>query len=173
MSEVEPIRRRFEMPLLLLCGFGLSAFFSVLGTIAFTLMAITLPFSSSYSINDHPATRAEFLRFSWPIFVAFPPLLLLFGTIAYALWRERPWSRRLMLAFWGVNVVAGVGMALSTFAQEPGAWASVFLYLLLLVVAWWYLYRKPGVVAYYRLLEEQASAGVGAGRPALSGEHGA
>ena len=159
MSKVEPIRRRFEMPLLLLCGFGLSAFFSVLGTIAFTVMVITLPFSSSYSIDGHPATRAEFLHFSWPLFVVFPPVLLLFATIAYALWRERPWSRRLMLAFWGVNVVAGIGMALSTFAQESGAWASVFLYLVLLVVAWWYLYRKRNVAAYYRLLEEQATAG--------------
>lgn len=173
MSKVEPIRRRYEMPLLLLCGFGLSAFFSALGTFAFTVMAVTLPFSSSYSIEGHPATRAEFLHASWPLFVVFPPLLLLFGTIAYALWRERPWSRRLMLAFWGVNVVAGVGMALSTFAQETGAWAPVYLYLFLLVVAWWYLYRKPSVVAYYRLLNEQASVGTRAGTPTVSVEHGA
>lgn len=173
MSKAEPIRRRYEMPLLLLCGLGLSAFFSALGTFAFTVMAVTLPFSSSYSIDGHPATRAEFLHSSWPLFVAFPPLLLLFGTIAYALWRERPWSRRLMLAFWGVNVIAGVGIALSPLAQEGGAWAPVCVYLVLLIVAWWYLYRKPNVAAYYRLLEEQAAASSGGGPPAVFGEHGA
>lgn len=160
MNEVEPVRRRFEMPLLLLCGFGLSAFISAIGVVAYVLMALTLPFSSSYSIDGHPATRSEFLHAMWPLFVAFPPILLLFGAIAYALWRERPWSRRLMLGFWGVNVLAGVGIALSPLGQESGAWASVSAYSVILVVAWWYLYRKPGVVAYYRLLEEQAKAGV-------------
>jgi hypothetical protein len=86
--------------------------------------------------------------------------LLLFGAIAYALWRERPWSRVLMLAFWGANVLVGIGIALFPFAQHTGAWASVVAYSVTLVVAWWYHYRKPGVVAYYRLLEEQAKEGV-------------
>ena len=163
MSEVKSVRRRFEMPLLLLLGFGLSAFMSGLGAVAYVLMVVTLPFSSSYSIDGHPATRSEFLHATWPLFVLFPPMLLLFGAIAYALWRERPWSRVLMLAFWGVNVLVGIGIALFPFAQETGAsgaWASVATYVVTLAVAWWYLYRKPGVVAYYRILEEQAKRGI-------------
>lgn len=46
------------------------------------------------------------------------------------------------------------------FAQETGAWASVVAYSVILAVAWWYLYRKPGVVAYYRILDQQAKRSV-------------
>ena len=79
----------------------------------------------------------------------------------------------MMLGVWGVNVLAGVGIALSPLAQEAGAWASVFAYSVLLVVGWWYLYRKPAVVAYYRLLEEQAKAGLRNGAPAEFSQYSA
>jgi hypothetical protein len=153
-----PIRRRFEMPLLLLCGLGFSAFFSALGAFVLTVFAIWLPFSSSYSIEGHAVTRAQFFAASWPILVAFPPLLLLFAAIAYALWRELPWSRPLIVAFWGANLLFGAGVATWGPVRDPAEWAPVLMYLIIIAIVWWYLYRKPAVVAYYRVLEEQVRA---------------
>jgi hypothetical protein len=155
VSAEAPIQRRFEMPLLLLCGLGFSAFFSGLGAFVLTIFAIWLPFSSSYSIEGHAVTRAQFFADSWPIWVAFPPFLLLFAAIAYALWRELPWSRQLMVAFWGGNLLLGVGLAAWGPVHDPGEWPQLAIYLIIIGIVWWYLYRKPSVVAYYRVLEEQ------------------
>jgi hypothetical protein len=155
MTVGAPIRRRFEMPLLLLCGLGFSAFFSALGALVFTFFAISLPFSSSYTVDGHAATRAQFFAVSLPILVAFPPILLLFAAIAYALWREMPWSRPLILAFWGANLLFSAGLATWGPVHDRGEWAPVPMYLIMIAIVWWYLYRKSTVVAYYRVLEEQ------------------
>jgi hypothetical protein len=142
------------MRLLLLCGLGLSAFFSALGTIVVAIFAITIPFTSSYSVDGHPATRAEFFAASWPI-LALLPLLLVFAAIAFALWRELPWSRLLILVLWGANLVAFVGLEIWGPVRDRGDWTPVFLYPIMIAIVWWYLYGKPTVVAYYRVLEQQ------------------
>jgi len=146
------------MPLLLLCGLGFSAFFSGLGAFILTIFAIWLPFSSSYSVDGHAATRAQFFAASLPILVAVPPLLLLFAAIAYALWRELQWSRPLIVAFWCANLLLGAGLATWGPVHDPEAWAPLPIYLIIIAIVWWYLYRKPAVVAYYRVLEEQMRA---------------
>ena len=120
------------------------------------MAALATPFSSSYSINGQPATRAAFLHESWPIFAVFPPVLMLFGAITYALRNERPWSRRLMLVFWLVNIIAAAGVAISPLGREAEMWLVVPEYVVFSVIAWWYLYRKPSVVMYYALLEDRA-----------------
>jgi uncharacterized membrane protein (UPF0136 family) len=150
-----PVRRRFEMPLVLLCGLGFSAFFSALGALVFALLAISLPFSRTYAVDGHAATRAQFLAASIPVLVAFPPILVLFAAIAYALWRELPWSRPLILAFWGANLLLGAGLAVWGPVRDRGEWVPVPVYLVVIGIVWWYLYRKSTVVAYYRVLEEQ------------------
>jgi uncharacterized membrane protein (UPF0136 family) len=150
-----PVRRRFEMPLLLLCGLGFSAFFSVLGTLVLTLFAISLPLSRTFAVDGHVATRAQFYAASVPVLVAFPIILVLFAAIAYALWRELPWSRALILAFWGANLLLGAGLATWGPVHDRGEWAPVPVYLIVIGIVWWYLYRKSTVVAYYRVLEEQ------------------
>ena len=154
MPVETPVRRRFEMPFLLLCGLGFSAFFSAIAATVFTIFALALPFTSSYSVKGHPATRAEFFADSWPI-IGILSLLLLFIAIAYALWRELPWSRLLTLLFWGANAILIVGLQLWGPVEVRGDWTPILLYPIMIAVVWWYLYRKAAVVAYYRVLEEQ------------------
>jgi hypothetical protein len=149
-----PVRRRFEMPLLLLCGLGFSAFFSALGAIVFTIFAITIPFTTSYSVDGHPATRAEFFAASWPS-LGILPVLLLFVAVAFALWRELPWSRPLILGLWGANLVLFIGLEIWGPVKDRGDWTPVFVFPIMIAIVWWYLYRKATVVAYYRVLEQQ------------------
>jgi hypothetical protein len=157
VSVEMPVRRRFEMPLLLLCGLGFSAFFSALGVIVFTIFAFTIPFTSSYSVDGRAATRAEFVAASWPL-LGILPLLLLFAGIAYTLWRELPRSRVLILFFWGANLIVVVGLEIWGPIKERGDWTPALVYPILIALVWWYLYRKAAVVAYYRALEEQLRA---------------
>src|SRR5262245_51253138 len=96
------------MPFLLLAGMGLSAFMAGVGALAYLGMVIVIPFSNSFTMNDVPVTRSAFLEEMWPFFLAYPLLLAAFGLVAYGLWREKTWSREVMMAFWLLGAAASV-----------------------------------------------------------------
>ena len=138
-------------PLLLTLGMGFCAFWSVLAAIITVTTLVSD--GGSYEINGQPVSREEFLR--EPIVLLFPLAILYTGAVSWALYREQPWTRPLMLAAW-LTYVLVMG-----FAGWPGTTeriVGVVLAIFPLGIASWYLYGKPNVVAYYERLAAQAAA---------------
>ncbi len=147
------VRTRLEMPLLLLCGMGFFAFFTAVGTIAYTfLLLAALAGGGGFSFNGVPTDRAGFFAEAWPTLVAFPPLLILLGSIAYGLWRERPWSRLAMMGFWAAIVLVSVAAQLFQPDGTATFLAGLVMTSVMWAVAWWYCYRKRSVAAYYSVI---------------------
>jgi hypothetical protein len=131
-------------------GFG--AFFAVVALLVVGGMLVMLPFPSHYTVNEVPVTRAEFLQKSWPLLVGFPVAAGCALAIVYALWRELPWSRRAIIAYWVVSLVAVCLMAIVS--GKPGdLLPSAVMFGGFVGLLSWYLYRKPSVRAYYTALE--------------------
>lgn len=150
ISPPEP-KTRLEMPLLLLCGMGLLAFFVAVGSIAYTVIAlVSLLGHGPFTVNDSPVSKAEFIHTIWPILAFYPLGLLALGAMAYALWRERAWSRPAMMAFWLVAVAATIIEQFVTPEDIPTFIITVITLLLSATIAAWYLYRKRSVASYYR-----------------------
>ncbi|HET8701826.1 MAG TPA: hypothetical protein VFL97_09200 [Nitrococcus sp.] len=144
-------KRRYEMPFLLMAGMGFSAFFSAVWALVSLLMIPITLFGGNYTVNGVPATRAEFWQASAPVFLGVGAVGVLSGAIAYTLWAERPVSRALMMGFWALSgLVAAISLAWS---GEVGAMlGGLAETAVLAAVAYWYLYVKPNVKAYYSAL---------------------
>jgi hypothetical protein len=130
---------------------GVGAFFAMVVLLLVGGMLVMLPFPSQYTINEVPVTRAEFVQKSWPLLVVFPVAVGWVLAIVYALWRELPWSRRAIIGYWVVSLVAECLMAIVS--GKPGdLLTSVLMGGGIIGLLSWYLYRKPSVRAYYSAL---------------------
>jgi hypothetical protein len=143
---------RLDMPFLLLCGMGFGAFFAAVALLVVGGMLVMLPFSSDYTVNAVPVTRAEFMQKSWPLLVGFPVAAGCALAIVYALWRELPWSRRAIISYWVVSLVPVCLMAITS-GKTADLVESVVMFGGVIGLLSWYLYRKQSVRAYYSALE--------------------
>jgi len=145
-------KRRYEMPFLLMVGMGLTAFFSSVWVLASVLMIIMLPFGGTYTFNGQPVAKGDFLKVAALPVLAVGAAGVLLASIAYALWAERPISRTLMMVFWAViGLISAISLA---WDGEVGAMLGVVAEIgVTTAVAYWYLYAKPNVKAYFATLE--------------------
>jgi len=125
--------------LLLLGQFG-TLFFGAMATLFLVLAPWDI---GSYSIGNEVVSGPEFLRRGGLLFGAVGALFLAIGI---GLWRDRAWTRPLMLAYWPLSALLGFVMpdtptegaiSLAVFAAICGAFAAL------------YLYGKASVRAYY------------------------
>lgn len=112
---------------------------------AFCLLMTFLIFgagpSATFSVNGQQVTREYFTS------VALPPIILtgsIFLAIWYGFWRERPWSRHLVMVFWLLPMVL-------ILAVSPDGLAIGEL-MINAAIAGWYFYFKRNVVDYYQAL---------------------
>jgi uncharacterized membrane protein HdeD (DUF308 family) len=127
----------------------------VLGQVVMTFMAgiflLFLPMASfnvgSYSIGDQQMDGHDFVRHGGAL--AFGLVGLAFGVIAYGLWRDRPWTRPLMLAYWPVVAAVLVAVAWNDPDFAENVAVACVSGVIETAVAGWYLYRKANVVAYF------------------------
>ena len=146
---------RYRMPFALMCGMGLSALFAGVTGLVLLAFVVMIPFTHTFTVNDVPATRGEFLRFFLPLFAGFAAAATTTGAVAYGLWRERSWSRPVMMAFWGVAVLMAAGVAVFADGTMSESILALVELLVIAAVAYWYLYHRPGVVAYYAALDSR------------------
>ena len=136
-------------PLLITLGAGFAGLWAV---VAASIVLFSLISSGSFTANGESVTKAEFLRTLLPWFL---PAIAYFGTLAWAVWRERAWVREYMIFAW----VVAVGVTAFTPGLEMSSRISnTITNALCLGVAAWYLYGKANVVAYYALLERRSSS---------------
>ncbi len=145
---------RLEMPFLMLCGMGLSAFMAGLGAVVYTLILVVAALGNGpYTVNGESVDRTTFFSSMGPFFLAYPLALAAFGIVAYAFWRERPWGRAIVMAFWLALFLATLLVQL----MEPQPTGDFLSGLLVLLFCWaiaaWYFYSKSSVVAYYKAVE--------------------
>lgn len=127
-------------PALLLLG----QIFSLFAAGIILLLLISAPFDvGSYSINGQPVSGPEFLRRAGWLFGVVAVVL---GAIGIGLLIERPWSRQLMLAYW---LLIPLALLLDDDVTAEELFAMSFFTALGAGIAWWYLYRKTNVRAYF------------------------
>jgi len=113
------------------------------------------PFNAAnYTINGEPVSGTEFLRHAGLLFAT---LGLCSLAIAYAIWRERSWSRWAIIGFWAAQLAGAVGLGWAESGLGGAAAAVASLLLIVLLVAW-YLFGKEDVVEYYRSLDKETMA---------------
>ena len=146
---------RAEKPLSLKLGLVVSTLLAGVGTVvAVVAVAMGLFGNGPYSVAGEAVTRTEYLTAMLPLLLIHTVFVALFAAVAYALWKERAWSRHVMMAVWALLAAFLVITVSADQELRPGALLSVGLYALLWLAAWWHLYRKPDLVAYYDRISE-------------------
>lgn len=136
-----------ERPLFLMIFMVFLGSFTTIGIII-TLMTVTMAGNEDYFVDNRFATRSDFL-------IKMIPFILLYlaaAPIAYGLWKERPWTRPLLIAFFSIPEF---GKYLTPRWSEAPAHAIIPRFILsaaLIGLLCWYLYRKRNVVRYYNVL---------------------
>jgi hypothetical protein len=116
------------------------------GILAPVLLSLA-PFDiGTYTISGQRVSGPEFLRRAGVWFAGAGACCL---AIAYALWRERPWAREVMLGTWILLVMVGSGSLVAKMGISSEAMIGMLEALLLAVLGAWYLYRKSNVVDYF------------------------
>jgi len=110
----------------------------------FALFLVLAPFNlGSYTIDGDAVTGPQFLR-QVGLVVAFYTAVLF--AIGVGLWRERAWTRPLMIVYW----LALPLLVLTSADWTVGGLVLDFLWSVAMAgIAWWYLYVRPNVVAYF------------------------
>jgi len=139
------------MPFLLRCGMAFLAVVGAVGVLAVALILLVAPIAGTFVVDDEPATRGQFLSSALPMLLALLALAALALAIAWALWKERPWSRTAILVCWLVGLFTLPGLVPDA-SDSRALRSEVTTWAVLAALVWWYLYRKRAVAAYYRAL---------------------
>lgn len=138
-------------------GVTLGAGFCALWGGAALLVALTSVIGSGpFRINDVEVTKTEFL--TSPVFLGLQAVGPYALVIAYFVFVARPSVRPLMLAIWVGGVGAYLVLPLQDLTSRLG---GVGTSVTALGIAWWYLYRKPNVRAYFERLDRAGSVPAG------------
>ena len=149
MSAAGPRR---EQPLLLTIGM----FGSALYAIVWLVLLLLAPFDlGAYHWQGRTLTGPEFLRTAGiPLGVA----ALLCAAISVGLWRERPWTRTLMIFYWAVIDAWLVAEVARYHPLGLGAPGTIIFAAAYMAAAVWYLYFKRNVAEYYARLEGRGAS---------------
>ena len=162
-SVIGQARTTLRMPFLLTCGMGFATFYACAATVVFIQLVIALAVGGSHTLIGRDVMRSEFHRRMWWLLVLWPVTTGPAAAIAYALWKDLPWSREAIIA---CNVLPFVALLMvSIRVRDPGNVIGAGTWLLIIVAGMgWYLYRKATVVAYYRAVTEHHARRLAANR---------
>jgi len=141
-------RSRLEMPFLLNAGMVICVFFGLFGGAAAVFKALSLinPLTSA-----SPGLRfKEALHDGTYIGIG---VGIAIAVVGWGLWRERWWTRPVMLGVW----LTGFASAVVQYARGITDASACASGLAGLAIAAWYLYGKGNVRAYFTALEERAA----------------
>jgi hypothetical protein len=110
-------------------------------------------------IGQHVASE-QFLTRARALVACLSILALYMGAIVFALHRRFSSSRPLLLAYFPISCLVTVVMFLQVLeSPRPKDFVGLIIFTILgTLAAHWYLYRKPGVVAYYQAIKGRDSA---------------
>jgi hypothetical protein len=137
------------MPVLLRCGLGFSALFAGFGVLVLAVFLGAFLFASRPTVDGQEISRLALLAQQSLVWILFPVLVLWFGVIALAFYRELAWSRTAIVALWLGYGFLSAGFQVTT--PEPWSefmpafvgWGVGFALVL------GYFYGTPRVRRYY------------------------
>ncbi len=138
---------RPEKPLLMRIGMGVSVFIAAL-CLLFSLLVLVGGLSPIFA-SQHLAR--EYFGSLAILGIFWGGMLL---AIAYGFWKEKPWSRHLVIGYWLIaylSVLVRLWMYGDTL--QPILMAEFVPHTIFLAIATWYFYLKPNVVDYYLTLD--------------------
>jgi len=138
---------RSEKPLLMRIGMGVSVFIAAL-CLLFSLLVLVGGLSPIFA-SQHLAR--EYFGSLAILGIFWGGMLL---AIAYGFWKEKPWSRHLVIGYWLIaylSVLVRLWMYGDTL--QPILMAEFVPHTIFLATATWYFYLKPNVVDYYLTLD--------------------
>lgn len=136
-----------KRPFLLMLSMFFLAFLAAAGG-AISLIILAAPGNDDYIIGSRITSKGEFLMKMLPSFALF----LAAALIAYGLWKERGWTRPMLLAFFGLPELGKYLLPGWRSAPAGILLSRLILSGLMVGLLGWYLYRKQNVVRYYHLL---------------------
>ncbi|HEU5211118.1 MAG TPA: hypothetical protein VFU06_17100 [Longimicrobiales bacterium] len=137
--------QRPPRPALLTVGAYVSALFGFVVILTFIFAPLNI---GSYSINNTPVTGPEFLRQVGWLFGAVGVVCI---AVSYGLFKERIWTRPLMLSYWTLLGAYLLGDAIGRNSSEDLIGALLFT-CVTLGSASAYLYLRKSVTDYYRTI---------------------
>ncbi len=157
---------RLQMPFPLLCGMVFSAFMTGLGGLGYVGAVIGSIQDPTFQLNGQTVTAGVFWAAAWPFILGYPVGIATLGAVAYALWKERPWFREAIMAFWagtGLFTILSAVLTPSPASNLPG---TVIALLVMVGGAAIYLYSSPTVRQYHEAVcDKAAGATPAAGAP--------
>jgi uncharacterized membrane protein YtjA (UPF0391 family) len=146
-AEATLERAKVGRPLLLTIGMYVAPAWGGM----FLLLVILAPFNAAtYRIEDDLVSGWEFLQRAGLYYVAVGGSAV---AAAYAIWRERSWSRWAIGFFWLAQLGGAIGFGWAN-SGMAGAVAGIASLLIVLLLVGWYLFDKDNVVEYYKSLEK-------------------
>lgn len=108
------------------------------------------PFDAgTYELNGRQVSGPEFLTQGGGM--AFGSVAIFIAVVGFGIWQGRTWTRSALMIGLAVAFVASTSLQAS---QGQVDWPTQLLsFAAVLLVFWWYLYRKGGSRAYYESLQ--------------------
>ncbi len=145
--------RRTELPIVLRFVAGFGFFFTAI-TVVLTTRAILG--MGPYLMGGMPVEREEWLKIAAPL-MSITSIEMLIASLAIL--KRRAWSRHVVMLVWatvgGYALVVGFvwQVALSLVLR------AIVQALVLGTISWWYFYKRPVTVAYFKSLQDNHRVG--------------
>jgi hypothetical protein len=140
---------------------GLITIVATFFALCFVIAALTLARGNhGYMINYQHVTSGQFHARARALVTCLSMLAVYMAAIAFALRKRLSSSRTLLLAYFAISCLAYVAILLQVLRtpRVVDLVGPIIFAILGTLAAHWYLYRKPGVVAYYRAIEGRGDA---------------
>ena len=105
-----------------------------------------------HMMGGERVTREEWLDFAAPLVAV---IGILMGFIAYGFATQKPWSRHLVIAMFGLIIVYGSILGALNLIHHAIMWRAIINASVFGAASIWYLYFKPNVAAYFRELSDR------------------
>lgn len=102
-------------------GWVWPCFYACVISLCVLVLVIALPATGSHKINGHAVSRAVFFATEWPLYTIVIIGAAIVVSIAYALWKELPWSRE------AISVLVVVVWKGTKYDMVPGCLFAVVL----------------------------------------------
>jgi len=136
---------RLPIPLLIKCGWALMALYGLTAVVLLSFAAVDAVAHGTFTIASLRTPVEE-----WLVAAPYIVLAALSGPFVWGVWKERPWTREVAMAFW----ICWVLMVVAATIVDPPERTKGLLWLLFWAIvppvpAVLYFYGKRNVVLYY------------------------
>jgi hypothetical protein len=104
------------------------------------------------AMGGERVTRTEWLHIAAPLVAAIGILMAL---ICYSLASEKPWSRPLVIAMFGLIIAYAITTAAANWIKPVIMWRAIINATFFGCFAGWYFYLKPNVAEYFHRLQDR------------------